>query len=421
MVFMLVNPQPVYLVAGGLFLVASLASGVAMYLQQRTGQRRRMRQERELYLEHVDRVRDEAGAAARQQRDDARRRHPAPEDLWTVAVTADRVWERRPGDEDFLHVRVGLGARPPGRRVRVETRAGPLTQVDAICAHAAHRLLTRCATVDDLPVTLDLAGAGVVAIAGPEHAARALARAVVCQAAAFHAPEDLRIVPCADDGWDWAKWLPHAQVGRPGAGPAPVIARDAAALRDLLEGEVEERRADHVRRRQADPAPAGLAVGRTGEPEPDRRGRPHLLLVLDGGATAAQVTALLGPPGGIGMTIVEVVAAPNGGADVTLSPGRGGDLAIERPGRDLETAGRADGAGPRLAESLARTLAPLRLSAESHGASPLADTVSLGRLLGIDASGELDTDRLWRERPMRERLRWPRSRQVVVAERSTAS
>ena len=196
MVFALINPKPVYLVAAGLFLVASVATGVGMYLQQRTGQRRRLREERERYLEHVDRVRQEAREVARLQREEAGRRHPAPDDLWTVAASAARVWERRPGDGDFLQVRVGTAARPLARRVRVDTGRGPLAQLDPVCAHAAHRLVARCSLVDGMPVTLDLAQAGVVGIAGDRSAARSLARALVCQAAAFHKHREQSLLQC---------------------------------------------------------------------------------------------------------------------------------------------------------------------------------------------------------------------------------
>ncbi|HEY7201130.1 MAG TPA: type VII secretion protein EccCb [Candidatus Dormibacteraeota bacterium] len=410
MVFVLVNPKPVYLVAGGLFLVASVASGVAMFIQQRTGQRRRLRHERERYLAYVDRVRAEAREVARRQREDAWRRHPAPEDLWTATTSAARVWERRPGDGDFLHVRVGLGARPLAWPLRIDASRGPLADLDPVCAHAAHRLVSRHASVDDLPLTLDLSEAAVVRAGGP--GGRSLARALVCQAASFHPPEDLRIVLCAAGAaageWGWVKWLPHAQVPRHRGQLVPVVARSLGELRDLLEGDVEERRADHLRRRQpADPgvAPLGVPGGRDLSGEQPRRA--HLLVILDGCGTAAGLTSLLGPPGGIGLSIVEVGEPPaDETADVALDAGPGGELTIAMPGRAV-TRARADRAGPRVAEALARTLAPLRLSAGSQAGSHLADTVPLARLLGIAGAGELDTGRLWRDRPIRERLRVP--------------
>jgi S-DNA-T family DNA segregation ATPase FtsK/SpoIIIE len=415
MVFALVNPQPVYLVAGGLFLVASVTSGVAMYFQQRASQHQRIRQARELYQDHLERVRDEAREVARRQSDEARLEHPAPEALWTVAVSPARVWERRWGDRDFLEVRVGVGPRPLARPIRIESAAGPLTEIDAVSAHAARRLLARHAAVAGLPLTVRLAEAGMVAIAGHPPTARALARSLVCQAAAFHAPEDLRVVVCAGAvaaaEWEWVKWLPQAQA--PGRG-APVSARDLVELVELLGGEVEERRADRVRRRG--PGEASLTMGRAGAPdagrEPEPRVQQHLLVVMDGAGPAARLAALLGPPGGIGMTVVEVGAtrsgATDGQVDLEIAVDARGGLAVEWPHRRwAAAAGTADAAGPRLAESLARLLAPLRLSAEGQDGRHLTDTVPVARLLGIETDRALDTERLWRDRPPRERLRVP--------------
>jgi DNA segregation ATPase FtsK/SpoIIIE, S-DNA-T family len=412
MVFALVNPQPIYLVAGGLFLVASVAGGVAMYVQQRASQRRRVRHERDVYLEQVDRVRNEARETASLQREDALRRHPAPRDLWTVATSASRVWERRPGDGDFLHVRAGLGTGPLARRLRLETSRGSFADHDALSADAAHRVVTRYATLDGLPITIELAGTGTIGIAGDPPAARSLARALVCQAATFHAPDDLQVVLCAAgepaSGWDWVRWLPHSWRGAPGGDRVPVIARDLDELGELLRTEVEERRADHVRRRR--PAEPGLsqlaAIGLAGDPsagqgrDEERRGRPHLLAVLDGAGPSSRLLEQLGPLGAIGVTVLEVGGARE--ADVRLTVTPSGGLEVAPP---AVAAATADGAGPRLCEMLARTLAPLRLSAEDHGRH-LADTVPLAGLLGIDGGGP-DVERLWRDRPLRERLRVP--------------
>src|SRR5262249_50657289 len=127
---------------------------------------------------------------------------------------------------------------------------------------------------------------------------------------------------------------------------------------------------------------------------------------------AAGLTALLGPPGGIGMTIVEVgavaSAASEGLVDVQIAVDARGGVAVggAHPLAGAG-AGAADAARPRLAESLARLLAPLRLSAEGQDGRYLTDTVPVARLLGIDEEHGLDTERLWRDRPPRERLRVP--------------
>ena len=110
MLFALVNPQPIYLVASGLFVVGSVAMGVGMYFQQRSGQRRRLRHDREAYLAHVDQVRSTARETARQQRASALWRHPAPQRLWS-ARWLPPIW--RPGGSTSgsrISARAGCGS-----------------------------------------------------------------------------------------------------------------------------------------------------------------------------------------------------------------------------------------------------------------------------------------------------------------------
>src|SRR5579859_5478059 len=60
---------------------------------------------------------------------------------------------------------------------------------------------------------------GVLGVAGPGDAPRAIGRWLVAQAATMHSPNDLQICVLTDahsqPSWEWARWLPHC---RPGTG-----------------------------------------------------------------------------------------------------------------------------------------------------------------------------------------------------------
>jgi S-DNA-T family DNA segregation ATPase FtsK/SpoIIIE len=97
---------------------------------------------------------------------------------------------------------------------------------------AAVQLVRRATRLPDAPVVIPLAGPGVVALTGPPDRARALARAIVCELAAFHAPHDLRLVaaspPGARPAWRWMELLPHCGGGgSAGARPHLVVIIDA--------------------------------------------------------------------------------------------------------------------------------------------------------------------------------------------------
>ena len=75
-------------------------------------------------------------------------------------------------------------------------------------------------------------------------AARALVRALLCQAAVFHAPSDLVVLVCTahpdHPDWAWVKWLPHAR--HPSeldyAGPVRLVDPSLQVLEDSLGAEL---------------------------------------------------------------------------------------------------------------------------------------------------------------------------------------
>ena len=241
-----------------------------------------------------------------------------------------------------------------------------------------------------LPVTVSLARARLVSIVGPRPAALALARAMLAQLAAWHAPGDVRLALCVSPAsrgdWEWCKWLPHLHVWDPTALalPAPPAVCDdadglASALSALPRGEGLE----------AETAAAAgawvVAACDAGDPGP---GRDQVLRQAVGRRASVLILVTGSEP-----EPAEV--------DVRLRVDGDGRLEV----RGVEGA-MADGLGAAEAEALARRLAPLRLAREDE-ARRLTDTIQLDRLLGIDDARALDVDRLWRPRQLRERLKVP--------------
>ena len=126
-------------------------------------------------------------------------------------------------------VRIGTGPRPVATPL-VGPSSPPVGEPEPMCAAALRQLVAAYATVADLPVTLPLRDHAHVLVRGPVAVSRALVRALLAQAATFHAPDDLRIALCVDEDRrayrEWAKWLPHAW---------HPTARDAAACACCIE------------------------------------------------------------------------------------------------------------------------------------------------------------------------------------------
>ncbi|WP_434099509.1 FHA domain-containing protein [Streptomyces sviceus] len=168
--------------------------------------------------------------------------------LLTALGPGARLWERGPGHPEALTVRLGTADRaaPDG--------SGLLPAV---------------------PVTADLREAGALGLAGPRARLSGLARAVVAQLAALHAPETLEIVLISTDRsrsaqertaeWSWLGWLPHVRPGH-GQDCRLLLAHDreqAAARTD----ELLRRLDDHLADAELAPARRTVPAARSGAPQ----------------------------------------------------------------------------------------------------------------------------------------------------------
>jgi S-DNA-T family DNA segregation ATPase FtsK/SpoIIIE len=223
--FAVPGPRPAWLVAlvAGAAL-ASVVAGLALRVLERRATRRARRRQRARYLGHLDQTALEADRLAAAQLTAAEHVHPDLPVLWATVERTDRLWERRPTDADFLTVRIGRGPVPLATPIRLDRPADPLVDHDPELMTAARRLVRRATCLPDAPVVIPLLGPGVVALTGPPDRARALARAVVGELAAFHAPGDLRLLaasaPAAGPAWRWMELLPHCR-GDGSAGARP--------------------------------------------------------------------------------------------------------------------------------------------------------------------------------------------------------
>ncbi|MDG4762753.1 type VII secretion protein EccCa [Solwaraspora sp. WMMD406] len=383
-------------VTGGLFGLSAIGMLASQLTNQAGGpSKQEMLQRRREYLTHLSRQRQRVLRTVERQRMAATYRHPEPDALWSIPV-GPRLWERRRGDADFATVRVGLGEQelatplvpPPGTT---------LEKLEPMCALALRRFLTTYARVPDLPVTMALNGFARVHLRGDAAAARGLARAIVAQATAFHAPDDLLVVACvaADRraDWEWLKWLPHAlhPTRTDALGALRLVAPKVSGLEAMLDDVV----ANRPRFNLSGSDPQGVAG-------------PHLLVLLDGGDPAGS-DHLMTDGGVEGVTILDLSQPPPRILDRSrLVLEVAADATMHSVTVDGRAAiGRADTVAVCTVEALAMQMAPLRLSAASRGEKALSVELGLADLLGLGDPYEFDVERAWTPRPNRNRLRVP--------------
>lgn len=369
--------------AAGLMAFATLGFVLVQVERHRRQRARQVGGTRGQYLRYLADLRGVIRQAAAAQRDRRTRLHPAPAALPAVAAERSRIWERAPGDPEFLQVRFGTGRQRLELPLQPPT-ATPSEDVDPVSATALRRLLGVHGELDDLPVTVDLTSTTGVELCGADDRARAVARALLCSAAAGHRPDHLQMAVVAGGAdlvhWDWLKWLPHAHSHSTtdAVGPRRLIAGSVAELTDLL---------------------PDLA-----DPTRPSSGGPHLLLVLDG---------VLLPPehpvarAGAGVTVVEL---PGRSAPLESAGRLRVHLGATQPDRterwgEPAAEVRADTVDIATAEALGRRLIAMPALTSGQEGRGLAGPSDLLDLLGLGDVASFDP--AWRARPPRERLRVP--------------
>lgn len=386
--------NPIFL----LFPIMMLVSTIGMFAGggRGGGQRKaEMNEDRKDYLRYLGQMRERARQAAEEQRAALEWSHPDPAALWSIA-SSKRMWERRTGDPDFCHLRVCRGPQRLATRL-VPPQTGPVDELEPITTLALRQFVRAHSIVADLPISISVRGFAAVGLIGERAAVRGLARAMVCQLATFHAPDDLLVAVVAagraKQEWEWAKWLPHVQHPTlvDGAGSLRMMAGSLAAVEDLLAEQLRDR--PRFSRNASIPAD-----------------EPHIVIVLDEGEVGGEEQIIL-EEGVTGVTVLDLseslgTLTSRRGLRLTIEDGQIGALGAE----GVEYFGGPDSLSVAEAESVARALAPYRvgLADADEEDEPLLGNAGLLELLGLPEDPRaFDVSQAWRPRPIRDRLRVP--------------
>ncbi len=409
------NRTFLYIALAMVFLM--LVFSVAMRFSQRRGVRKKAAADARRYAKYL-REQDRAiGDAGERQRDALARLFPDPGGLWTMVLKRRHLWERRAGDADFLHVRLGRGTVKLDQAVELDLGHSPLTEYQPQPLQEARRLVERRAKLRNQPVTVDLSGVGILTVTGDRARARGWVRALLVQLAVFRAPHDVREVSCFEPGddphWEWGKWLPHQRGDRnapvdPEGPPLPalLLAHSPEQLGALLEAEVQPRLEQLRRMQESDLSGTVPLVA------------PQLVLVVDGYHPAHPVNALplfrelLSRSVELKVLLVLLVDEQEqepSHVDARLWAPPRGTFSYERSGPDAPRIAEIfpDELDVGTSEAIARALTGLRLEERGEGRSGLAENIRLLDLVGVPSADALDVAAAQRPRRRSAELRVP--------------
>jgi DNA segregation ATPase FtsK/SpoIIIE, S-DNA-T family len=199
----LIFPMMMIMSMAGMFVGGSKSGKAAAELNE----------ERKDYFSYLAGLRADAATTGAAQRTALEWSHPDPRTLVDVAGSP-RMWERRPADTDFCHVRVGVGTHRLATRLTAP-ETGPPEDLEPVSTVALRRFVSSHSVVHALPTAVSLRAFPVIGIEGDREHGRQLVRSMILELCAFHGPDHLRVAVVTadpdDPRWAWVKWLPQAQ------------------------------------------------------------------------------------------------------------------------------------------------------------------------------------------------------------------
>lgn len=369
-----ITRQPASLIFIALSPIMLIGNAAESRLSHRRGRRRSTEQyHRDLadFAATAQRALDEEAAARRAAHPDL------PDLVRSLRARTPTLWSRRPDDDHFAELCLGRGTRPAMTSVTVPPPGdAPAELVDARQAD-----VDACATVDDVPVVVDLAEDRSVGIAGPPERARPVAASIVASAVLLHSPAELSVALISSESaaahWEWLKWLPHVDAAYSALDGRHLATTAASCV--ALHGALTQLRTARSR----------ATVGQ----QPVRH-LPHVLLVIEDDAPIDRslLVELLeqGPAAGIHTIWVagSIERLPAGCGAVVDASGGSDDLSV----RIRRTKERTDGVwatmlSPDDLDDVARSLSPVvDVGARTRGDSGLPDIVPGPPLLGLASS-----------------------------------
>ena len=405
MMVVLRHGQPLFLVLAAVVFLVAVVGGLGFALSARGRATRQARNQREAYLDYLERYRADLRERGVADRERALTVHPAAEGLLGILRDPARCWERRRTDDDYLAARIGL-ASLPWFSLSIATGESPLEPVDPILQREAEIIARGLHEVPQMPVTADLRDAGVVSVVGDRERGMQVVRALVAQLSAAHTPDDLTLAAAypAELAADWAGFdlLPHAQDPRLFDGPVPArrVAGSLTGLADVLAHDLHARAA----------AAAGMQ-------RHSRAQNAHGRLVIFADDHGQAASRLRSPDPhlrvqDLGITVVHLLAdrldEPD---DVDLR------ITVDDDGATLTTQASSatpehvrlipDGVPASALAALARAMAAHRVVDAVRPESGTTEAFDITRLLGISEVSEIDPARLWAPRTPNAFLRVP--------------
>ncbi|MDR1687858.1 MAG: type VII secretion protein EssC [Clostridiales bacterium] len=206
--------NPIFLASSVVIAMVSIVGSLLNYNHQMSKYKNQKTEREKKYRQYIkDRDRDLA-IASKQQSDALRKLHPDTAGCINLMLNqSPSLWERTASYEDFLMLRVGIGAAKTAFRVAQSSARDPGVMNTDPLAGEPKALALKYDTVQEVPICVDFKEAQICGIAGSNDRVVDLINNMLIQLVTHHGYDDIRVVILTQEQsvrkWGWMRFLPH--------------------------------------------------------------------------------------------------------------------------------------------------------------------------------------------------------------------
>ncbi|MEK3713913.1 type VII secretion protein EssC [Paenibacillus sp. FSL R7-0333] len=197
------------------------------------------------YLNYLFQVRNDLQGAASMQREAHTYIHPSIQSCTEIARSRSKqLWERTAIEDDFLHIRIGVGVQP----ISLVPTYTPTTKAiddENPLEEIASKICEEMYYVKDIPVYIPLSSISTLGLYGKRPEVCNFLNAAIVHLTTHQGYDDVRIVCVMQqedlEHWEWLKWLPHTWNKDRSQRTLATTAYEAAAISDELLADLRKR------------------------------------------------------------------------------------------------------------------------------------------------------------------------------------
>ncbi|WP_026693088.1 type VII secretion protein EssC [Peribacillus kribbensis] len=211
----ILQPRGLFILISLVMFGTTMVTSTFQYFKDKKSRKERKKKRRILYTRYLEGKRKELQELYEKQEMVLHYHYPDFERMkYLTSIISDRIWERSPEAEDFLHIRAGRADVPASYEVAASSQDMANREIDDLIEQSQD-IVETYKQIQNVPLAIDLSS-GSIGFTGKYAIVKKELQQIIGQLAFLHSYHDIRFVAIFDKedykDWEWMKWLPHFQM-----------------------------------------------------------------------------------------------------------------------------------------------------------------------------------------------------------------